>query len=113
MSILDKVKSLYDSLGTDMFRDIAMYMEHGYVLKTPTLLLLGKGVRKDDGDPTNQWGVKNPDAWYVQTAVGENHMAEFINFIPYPLPYVGWKRRVKGQGIKWFEYNSVIRRASK
>lgn len=104
---------MYDKLGTDMFRDIAMYMEHGYVLKTPTSFLLGKAVNIDDGNPVNQWDVKNPNAWFVQTAVGENHIKDFINFIPYPLPYVGWKRDIKNQGVKWFKYDSIIRRLLK
>ena len=113
MSILKKAHLMYNKLGTDMFRDIAMYMEHGYVLKTPTSFLLGKAVNIDDGNPVNQWNVKNPNAWFVQTAVGENHIKDFINFIPYPLPYVGWKRDIKNRGVKYFKYDSIIRRLLK
>jgi len=113
MNILTKTKLLYDELGTDLFRDIAMYIEHGYVLKTPTSFLLGKAVRTDGGNPTNQWNVKNPNAWFVQTAVGETHMNDFINFIPHPLDFVGWKRNIKNKGINWFKYDSIIRRLTK
>jgi hypothetical protein len=113
MTILNEVKKLYDRLGMDMFRDISMYMEHGYVFKGPDYFLLGKGVKKDGGDPKNQWNVKCPDAWYVQAAVGDNQVSHFIKCIPYPLPFVGWKRRIKDKGIQWFEFDKLQRRIEK
>jgi hypothetical protein len=110
MSVLHKVKELYDALGQDMFMDISVYMEHAYIYKGPTYLILGKPVRKDDGEPEPQWNVSNPDAWFVHTAVGIEHVSDFFNFMPYELPFVGWKRRVKGQGIKWYDLNRLKRR---
>ena len=35
MSILKEVEKLYADLGQSMFKDIAHYMEHEYVIKTP------------------------------------------------------------------------------
>jgi hypothetical protein len=45
-------------------------------------------------------------------AVGENAISEFIQRIPYPLPYVGWMRELKQKPVKWYEFNRIIRRKS-
>lgn len=113
MSILKEVDELYQGLGVSMFKDISVYLEHEYVVKTPKSLILGKAVRRDDGNPDDQWGVAEPDAWYVRTAVGEDHIKHFINCMPYPLPYVGWMRRIKNRPIKWFKLEQILRRISK
>lgn len=113
MSILKEVEKLYQDIGQDMCRDIAQYLEHGYVFKTPHSLLLGKAVRMDGGNPDDQWDVTSPDAWYVRTAVGEDHVSHFIKCIPYPLPFVGWMRQIKNKPVKWFKLEQIQRRISK
>jgi hypothetical protein len=113
MTILNKVNELYKDLGQDMFRDITLYMEHEYIYKGPTYLILGKAVRRDGGEPEGQWNVKDPDAWFVHTAVGVEHVEDFFNFMPYQLPFVGWKRRIKNKGIQWFDFNKLKRRFKK
>ena len=74
MSILLKALDLYEKIGTDLFKDISVYMDKGYVFKTPESLLLGKAVRRDQGNPDAQWDVEEPDTWYVRTAVGDFHL---------------------------------------
>ena len=110
MSILKEVDNLYQNLGQSMFKDIAHYMEHEYVVKTPESLILGKAVSIDGGDPDDQWNVAKPNAWYVRTAVGENQISHFIKCMPYPLPYIGWKRQIKNRAIKWFKLEQILRR---
>ena len=110
VNVLVKALGLYEKIGTDLFKDIAVYMDMGYVFKTPHSLLLGKAVRRDQGNPDAQWDVKDPDAWYVRTAVGDGAVKEFIDRIPYPLPYVGWMRHVKNKPVKYFSYDQVRRR---
>jgi len=110
MSILKEVEKLYKDLGQDMCTDIAQYMEHEYVVKTPESLIIGKAVRRDDGCPTGQWKVTAPDAWFVRTAVGKDHISHFINCMPYPLPYVGWMRELKNRPVKWFKLEQILRR---
>jgi len=113
MTILKKVEELYKGLEQDMFKDIAVYLEHEYVVKTPNSLIMGKAVSKDGGDPDDQWNVTAPDAWYVRTAVGEDHISHFIKCMPYPLPWIGWKREIKNKPIKWFKLEQILRRINK
>ena len=110
VNVFDQAKELYEDIGIDMFKDISVYMAHGYVFKTPHSLLLGKPVRKDAGDPDGQWDVDNPNAWYVRTAVGDGAVGEFISRIPYALPWVGWMRHVKNKPVKWYTLDQVRRR---
>lgn len=111
MTILKKVEKLYADLGQDMFTDIAQYMEHEYVVKTPTSLIMGKPVRADGGDPNAQWRVTAPDAWFVRTAVGTDHISDFIKCMPYPLPWIGWMRELKNKPVKWYRLEQILRRA--
>ena len=110
VSILAKSLKLYEKIGTDLFKDVAVYLAHGYVFKTPHSLLLAKAVRTDNGNPDAQWGVDNPNAWYVRTAVGDGAVKEFISRIPYALPWVGWMRHVKDKPVMWFPIDQVMRR---
>jgi hypothetical protein len=110
MSILKKVENLYKSLEQDMYADIAQYMQHEYVVKTPQSLIIGKAVRRDGGCPVKQWQVTAPDAWFVKTAVGIDHIKHFINCMPYPLPYVGWMRETKNRPVRWFKLEQILRR---
>lgn len=112
MTILREVEELYKELEQDMCRDIAVYMEHEYVVKTPRSLIMGKPVRTDGGDPNAQWNVTAPDAWFVRTAVGEDHISHFIKCMPYPLPFVGWMRELKNKPVKWFKLEQILRRAN-
>ena len=111
MSILAQAKELYDKCGIDMNRDIATYAAHGYVFITPDSFLLGKAVSsKSDVHPQDQWNVEDPDAWYVNMAVGKNGVSKFIKRIPYPLPLVGWMRQLKDKPVKFYKFNTISRR---
>jgi hypothetical protein len=81
------------------------------VVKTPYSLIMGKAVRSDGGDPNGQWNVTAPDAWFVKTAVGEDHIKHFIHCMPYPLPFVGWMRELKNRPVKWYKLEQILRRA--
>lgn len=111
MNILEQTKNFYDKTGGDMFEDFSAYAGQGYVFVTPQTLLFGKAVRTDsDIHPNNQWNVVAPDAWFVKTAIGEDAISEFINRIPYPLPFVGWMRELKKKPVKWYDFNRIMRR---
>ena len=111
MNILEKAKNFYETTKGDMFRDLSAYAAYGYVFITPQTMLLGKAVKSDsDKHPDEQLGVVAPDAWYVKTAIGEDAIPQFINSIPYPLPFVGWMRQLKQKPIKWYDFNRINRR---
>ena len=50
MSILKEVEKTFIRTRQDMCTDIAQYMEHEYVVKTPESLIIG-AVRRDGGCP--------------------------------------------------------------
>ena len=111
MSILAKVKDLYEECSMDMFKDISVYMNYGYVHKTPTSFILAKTVDKDSNTPpAEQWNVSNPNAWFVHMALGEDCIPYWINLMPYKLPYVGWARENKKKPIRFYDLNKIIRR---
>jgi len=111
--ILKEAEELYSKLGQNMFEDIAKYIAHGYVFKSPEYLLLGKPVRIELEEHEDQWCVAGANAWFVKTAVGHGCIEEFINHIPYPLPYVGWARELKNKKIKWYKLDQILRRRNK
>ena len=43
-------------------------------------------------------------------AIGKVGISEFINRIPYELPFVGWMRYLKNQPVKFYDFNKIIRR---
>ena len=110
MNILAQSLELYEKIGTDLFKDIAVYLANGYVFKTPSSLLLGKAVKTNAGNPDAQWNVEDPDAWYIRTAVGDGAVKKFMDHMPYPLPWIGWMRHVKNKPVKYFSYEQVKRR---
>jgi hypothetical protein len=109
MNILAQAKDLYDKCGIDMNQDIATYAAHGYVFITPDSFLLGKAVNsKSDVHPQDQWNVEDADAWYIHMAIGK--ISRFWQYLPHPLPLVGWMRQLKSQPIRWYDFKKIIRR---
>lgn len=109
MNILLKAQELYDQCGIDMNRDIAAYCANGYVFITPDSFLLGKAVNsKSEVHPVDQWNVENPDAWYIHMAIGK--AKKFWQYLPHPLPYIGWMRETKKQPMRWYDFKKILRR---
>ena len=110
MNILTQAQVIYDKCDCpDMCRDIVAYMAYGAVYVTPESLLVMKPVRRDSSvSPVEQWGVERPDAWYFHAIIG--NVRKLIPVIPYPLRWVCWERGVKRRPMKWFKYESLLRR---
>lgn len=108
--IYKQMSELYKELNLDMFKDISSYMASGYVYASPEMFIMGKPVRRDGGDPDKQVDVIAPDAWYVKLAIGESRITDFINLMPYPLPWVGWRRELKNKPIRWWSLDKINRR---
>ena len=109
MNILAELKSFYDKIGCDPWKYMSMYIQNGYFFSSPNHILFGKPVRKDEGDHINQWNPIGADAWYVRCAIGESGVSQFIEQIPYPLPYVGWQRQLKNKKVKFYELTKILR----
>ena len=110
MNILKEVKEFYDKIECDAFADITQYLQMGYLFSSPKYIIFGKPVRRDGGDPNEQWNPVAPDAWYVRCAGGENSISEFIEAMPFPLPYIGWQRQLKNKQVRFFELEKILRR---
>ena len=88
--------------------DIEIHLEHGYLIKTPDYIVMGKPVvtwmcDEDLKNPEIECpeGVK-PDAWYIYCLVGT--ACNFLSFEPYHLEYVGWHRRGK---LRWYRTKTI------
>lgn len=113
MNAFGKAAYYHNKVGIDIGQDIAAYSNHGgYVFLAPDYVMWVKAVRRNGGDPDTQWNVTNPDAWYVRFALGEGCVGKFIGMMPYPLPYTGWKRRLKGKPIRYFQTEQLLRRSN-
>lgn len=74
--------------------DIALFLENGYLIKTPDYIVMGKPVMRwmsDEELKDPSVGVPEgcvPEAWYIYLLIGTS--CNFLSFEPYPLEYVGW-----------------------
>lgn len=73
--------------------DLAAFIHTGRVYITPTCILLAKAVpsSRDHHEPWDTWEPHECDAWLVWLAAGD--LAEFFQYVPYPLPWLVWARR--------------------
>lgn len=94
-------------------RDLISYLQSGYIYASPKCVILGKPVRRDGGSPDSQWwsDASKCDAWFVKFASGGDQISEFINAMPFQLPYVGWMRELKNRPVKYWRLGQVIRRS--
>lgn len=91
---MSQVRFLYEQAHMDFDRDLASYLEDGYVLSTPRHFIMGRQVG---------------EGWYIQVAVGDAALSSFISFMPHPLPWIGWYRR-KDPSIRWYDTDNLIRK---
>ena len=113
-TLIEEAKGFYAKLGNPLWfeKDLGNYLLDGYIHSTPTSLILGKPVRRDGGDPDNQWwdDEKQCDAWFVKFAAGEGMIREFIRSMPYQLPFIGWMRATKSKPVKYWNLKQILRR---
>ena len=66
MSKIEEALTFYKKINQDFYRDLSIYIQHGFVYSDPDSIALAKPVRMMDGDPTNKWISPNDaDAWYI------------------------------------------------
>lgn len=92
--------------------EVKNYLEGGVVINTPRVFIMAKPIRSDE-DPSGQWWVQEPDAWYVRWAAGEGAMRLMME-MGAPLPYVVFRRIKGGVTGKWkrYEWNELYQRVS-
>jgi hypothetical protein len=111
MTKLEKAVKFYDKINQDFFRDVSIYLEHGFVYSDPNSILLAKPVKKNDGCPINKWiEHDDADAWYVHFAIGENCFKQWWSKIPFKLSYIGFGRALKNKKINYYKSENFFRR---
>jgi len=107
-------KKFYGSFGeaNDFERDLGAYLREGYVHSSPNKIMLFKPVRMDAGNPIKQWwdDESQCDAWFVKFACGKRKISDFINAMPYELPFVGWMRAMKNKPVMYWRTEQILRR---
>ena len=107
-------KDFYSQIGesNDFERDLGKYLLDGYMVSSPNGIIFGKPVRRDGGPADAQWwdDEENCDAWFVKFAAGEGMIREFIEAMPYQLPFIGWMRATKSKAVRYWNLKQILRR---
>lgn len=117
MSPLEQLAALYNSQETTrtLWRDIELHLQHGYLIKTPTYIAMGKAIVrwmseeeiKDPECEIPEGYEKHADAWYIYAFAGS--ACNFTSFVPYVLPYVAWHRRGK---LRYYRTHEFLRKCT-
>lgn len=111
MNILAETIDFYKKIDKDLYKDLSAYLAYGYIHKTPESLILAKIVNTESEiHPVKQWNITNGNAWFVQTAIGENWISDWIKLMPFPLPKVGWMRALKNKPVKFWDLETILKR---
>ena len=108
--MIEVLRELYRSSNATRTpeEDIALHLAHGYLIKTPDYIVMGKAVvRWMSDEELRNPAIKMPesimpDAWYVYCMVGA--ACNFLSFEPFHLEYVGWHRRGK---LRWYKTRMI------
>ena len=107
----EQVMSLHDD-RTAFFKEFHNYMQGGLVLSTPELFLMMKPVDSSK-DPSGQWWVKKPDAWYCRWAAGRGALKAMFNQVT-PMPKLMF-RRVTPAGtskLKTYSWDRIFKKVN-
>jgi len=113
MSKIQEALTFYAKIDRDFYKDLSIYIQHGFIYSDPDCIALAKPVKMMDGDPTNKWiNVRNDkaDAWYIHFALGEGCIKKMCDRIPFTLPYIGFGRVLKNKKIKYYKSKNFFRR---
>lgn len=115
MSPLEQLAALYNSQDTvrTLWRDIELHLQHGYLIKTPTYIIMGKPIvrwmseeeMKDPECEIPEGYEDHADAWYIYAFVGS--ACNFTSFVPYMLPYVAWHKRGT---LRYYRINKCLKK---
>ena len=85
VNIFKEAQLLCDNSGIDFMEAYNEYMGQWYVSKGPTHMIWAKPVY----DPV--------EAWFIFLAIGEKCFTLWYKQMPYRLPYVIFRRRLRGE----------------
>lgn len=102
MTPYDKARAVYDQeeCARTFEEDLVAHLNGGYVINTPEVFGMFRPVRRIWGKRRilNPWDtidftVGSADTWHIYLAAGD--MSQFMNFLPYALPWISFERKNK------------------
>jgi hypothetical protein len=81
-------------IGTVFERDLAQYLDHGYVSSGPRGLVLFRAAHTDRPDLWVE--ERGANAWFVHLAIGVGGLSWIFRQMPYTLPFLIWCRGCRG-----------------
>jgi hypothetical protein len=91
------VRAIYAQGGDPegLSADIEYYQRFGWAFICESFILLGERIGQ---------------GWYVRLAAGRGSIKDFVELMPYPLPWIAWQRPGRGRAIaKWHLAETVKR----
>ena len=99
---IEKIMALYNE-PSKFVEELNNYLMGGLVISSPSFFMMLKPIEKDE-DPHGQWNIKEPDAWYVRWAAGDNAVKAMMDAVT-PLPYVCFRRLTAAGETKMRTYD--------
>jgi len=72
------------------FKELNNYLIGGLVISNPSFFMMLKSIDKAK-EPSAQWFVDKPDAWYVRWVAGQGCVKQMMDSVA-PLPFVQFRR---------------------
>jgi hypothetical protein len=98
VNAINRVIEQYGERNEDFWDELQDYLTWGIVYSGHGMFLMYKAVNSSE-DPTNQWGVKDPDAWYVRWAAGDGCIKYMLRMLVPELPKLIFFRNKKGKDM--------------
>lgn len=93
--------------------EMSNYMRGGVVASMPTMFLMAKPVRQGE-EPDDQWGVADPDTWFIRWAAGKGSMGMMMS-LGKPLEFVSFRRfnGKKETALRTYKWADLLKRISR
>ncbi len=90
--------------------DLEAHLLHGYVINTPTVFLMFRGVPADAPpklicNPYVTWPQLQCDAWHIWLAAGD--VREFSKYAPWPTKWLCFERK---NVLRWRRFAPLVAR---
>ena len=96
MSPYEEAKAVYsrEFCPRTFQEDLELHLQYGYVFSTDTEFIMARPVLKG-ADPSlvvnPGFAFNSADCWFVYLFAG--HPSSIIQYMPYPLPWIGFERK--------------------
>ena len=115
MTAIQHAKELYvNHCSSELFyADLKNYLKYGFVISFPTIFILAKPINKKSKNIDENWVFNSTDAWFIDLLIKKNNepLGELLRYIPYELPFIGWRRYFKrnNEKVVFFRYSKITK----